>query len=65
VSGVPHEPQKVRRTGWDEWNTDGRPATSWNCATGNVSQATTGEAATRRHVWQWQIMVFVGRPLTR
>jgi hypothetical protein len=65
VSGVPQDPQKVRRTGWDEWNTDGRLATSWNCAIGKVSHATTGEPATRRHVRQWQIMVFDGRPLTR
>jgi len=25
-----------------------------------VTQATTGEAAARRHDWQWQIMLFAG-----
>jgi hypothetical protein len=32
---------------------------------GNVTQATTGDAATRRQLWQWQIMLLVGSPLMR
>jgi hypothetical protein len=26
----------------------------------HVTQATTGDAAARRHDWQWQIMLFTG-----
>jgi hypothetical protein len=37
----------------------------WNCALENVTHATTGAAATRRQVRQWQIMLFVGSPVTR
>jgi hypothetical protein len=32
---------------------------------GKVTQATTGEPAARRQVWQWQTMLFVGAPMTR
>jgi hypothetical protein len=31
-----------------------------NSARANVTQATTGDAAERRHDWQWQTMLFAG-----
>ena len=31
-----------------------------NSARAKVTQATTGDAADRRHDWQWQIMLFAG-----
>ncbi len=65
VKGVPHDPQKVRRTGGEERNSVGWPRVNSKRVAGNVIQATTGEAAARRQVRQWQIMLFAGSPVTR
>jgi hypothetical protein len=36
------------------------PRVKRNSDFANVTQATTGEAAERRHDWQWQTMLFAG-----
>jgi hypothetical protein len=59
---VPQAPQKVRVTGGEERNSTGEPRVKRNPSTGNVTQATAGEAATRRQVWQWQTMEFEHAP---
>ena len=65
VNGVPHAAQNVRRTGGVEWNSAGSPRTIANRDAGNVTHATTGAAATRRHVRQWHTIVLVGLPVAR
>ena len=65
VSGVPQVAQNPRRTGGVELNSLSWPFVSSKSAFANVSHATTGEPAARRHVWQWQTIVFVGLPVTR
>jgi hypothetical protein len=65
VSGVPQLAQNVRRTRAVEWNAEGCPWRKRKRVFGNVTHATTGAAATRRHVLQWQIMLFAGVPSTR
>jgi hypothetical protein len=62
VSGVPHAAQNARRTGADEEYSDGVPLTMAKFDLSNVTQATTGAAETRLHVWQWQIMLLEGCP---
>ena len=54
-----------RRTGGVEWNSAGSPRTIANRDAGNVTHATTGAAATRRHVRQWHTIVLVGLPVAR
>jgi hypothetical protein len=65
VNGVPHAAQNVRRTGSDELNSDRRPRSHSKLATGKVTHATTGAAATRRQLRQWHTMLFVGAPVIR
>jgi hypothetical protein len=62
---VPQSPQNVRRTGGVERKAESCPCSNRKRILGNVTHATTGAAATRRHVLQWQIMLFVGVPSTR
>ena len=38
----------------------GVPRVKRNSAFAKVTQATTGDAAERRHDWQWQTMLFAG-----
>ena len=61
---MPHARQNVRVTGGVLWNDAGSPFTKRKRSTGKVTHATTGAAATRRQVRQWQTIVFVGRPCT-
>jgi hypothetical protein len=58
--GDPQAPQKRRFTFGDDSYSSGVPRVKRNSALANVTQATTGAAATRRHDWQWQIMLFAG-----
>lgn len=60
ASGDPQPPQKLRRTLGDDSKARGVPRVNRNSDLGNVTQATTGEAAERRHDWQWQIMLLAG-----
>jgi hypothetical protein len=62
VSGVPQAAQNVRTTAGDERNSAGLSFVKRNPADGNVTQATTGEAAARRQDWQWQTMVLEHAP---
>jgi hypothetical protein len=45
-----------------EWKLAGSPFTKAKALRPNVTHATTGEAATRRHVWQWHTIVLDGVP---
>ena len=60
MSGEPQAPQKRRFTFGDDWYSRGVPRVKRNSALANVTQATTGDAAERRHDWQWQTMLFAG-----
>ena len=60
VNGEPHTPQKRRRTFGDDSYTTGVPRVKRNSAFAKVTHATTGDAADRRHDWQWQTMLFAG-----
>lgn len=62
VMGVPQSRQKVRVTGPLEWKLAGSPFVKRNRERSKLTQATTGEAATRRQVWQWHTIVFDGVP---
>jgi hypothetical protein len=64
VSGVPQSRQNVRVTGAVEWKLAGSPFWKAKLARSKVTQATTGDAATRRHVWQWHTIVLDGVPAT-
>lgn len=48
----------------EDWYVTGLPRVKRKFALENVTQATTGDAAIRRHVWQWQIMLFAGFVVT-
>jgi hypothetical protein len=52
VSGVPHSGQNVRTTCAEDLNSFGRPLVKRKPLPGNVTQATTGAAATLRQDWQ-------------
>ncbi len=60
VRGEPQAPQKRRRTFGEDWNSCGVPRVNRNSDLANVTHATTGEAAERRHDSQWQTMLFTG-----
>lgn len=60
VSGEPHAPQKRRRTFGEDWYSCGVPRVNRNSDFAKVTQATTGEAAERRHDSQWHTMLFTG-----
>jgi len=62
VSGVPQSGQNERTTCVEDLNSFGRPLVKWKPLPGNVTQATTGAAATRLQVWQWQTMVLEHAP---
>jgi hypothetical protein len=53
-------PAELRRTFGEDSNSSGVPRVNRNSDLANVTQATTGDAADRRHDWQWQIMLFTG-----
>jgi hypothetical protein len=60
VSGEPHAPQKRRFTLADDSYSSGVPRVKRNSDLAKVTHATTGDAAERRHDWQWQTMLFAG-----
>ena len=60
ASGDPQVPQNMRRTFGEDSYTSGVPRVYLNSAFANVTHATTGDAAERRHDWQWQIMLLTG-----
>ena len=60
-SGEPQAPQKCRFTFGEDWYSTRRAARETKLATlAKVTHATTGDAADRRHDWQWQTMLFAG-----
>jgi hypothetical protein len=44
----------------EDWYSIGVPRVMRNSALAKVTHATTGEAAARRHDWQWQTMLLAG-----
>jgi hypothetical protein len=60
ANGEPQSPQKWRFTFAEDSYWRGVPRVKRNSAFAKVTHATTGEAAERRHDWQWQIMLFAG-----
>jgi len=60
VSGEPHAPQKRRFTLGEDSYSSGVPRVKRNSDLAKVTHATTGDAAERRHDWQWQTMLFAG-----